>query len=279
MAARVSTAHEFHLNPVATARPARYVRPVIYLTFDQDWAPDWATLAIHDRLLARGLEGTLFVTHPCPSLQALRESGSFELAWHPNYQPGSSHGDDVGSVLDTMAQLVPDAKGVRAHALVRSTPLLLEYGRRGLLYEASDLLFGWTNIHPIVAWNNVVRLPIFWEDDVHLCHELLCELNASDLEAPGLRIFNFHPILVALNAADLGGYEALKTDLAKRGKTLTNATEGDIEQFRETNRPGINDFLDELLALLGEHPHKAGSTLAALTESVLADVGVEGQKS
>ena len=271
MPARVRTAHEFHLNPVATPLLARYVRPVIVLTFDQDWAPAWATLAIHEQLLARGMEATLFVTHPCPSLETLRDSGSFELAWHPNYQPGSSHGDDVGSVLDTMTQLVPNAKGVRAHALVRSTALLLEYGRRGLQYEASDLLFGWTHIRPIVEWNNVVRLPIFWEDDVHLCHGLPCDLASIDLAGSGLRVFNFHPVLVALNAADLAGYDALKIELAEQGESLTDATKGDVDRFRETIRPGIGDFLDELLAYLDNQPQQAGPTLAALTKSVLGE--------
>ena len=65
---------------------------VICLSFDQDWAPPWASLAILDRLERAGLEATFFVTHDGPAVARLRASELVELAWHPNFLPGSSHG-------------------------------------------------------------------------------------------------------------------------------------------------------------------------------------------
>ncbi|MDP6945192.1 MAG: formyltransferase family protein, partial [Myxococcota bacterium] len=58
----------------ADRRREGYAGEVIHLSFDQDWAPAWATLALTDALAEAGLEGTLFVTHDCPSLTALREA-------------------------------------------------------------------------------------------------------------------------------------------------------------------------------------------------------------
>ena len=163
-----------------------------------------------------------------------------------------------------MAELVPEARGVRSHCLVRSTPLLLRYGELGLAYEASDLLFRISNIQPMVAWNGMARLPIFWEDDVHLRHELSLEPEQRIWAGPGLKIFNFHPILIALNAAGFDRYEALKAHLSDRGIGLTDATPADVEAFRETGELGVSDYFDALLDYLVGSPGQVGGNLAAL---------------
>ncbi len=56
---------------------------VIYLSFDQDWAPDWAVRAVHERLHAASLTGTFFVTHQSPVLEELRKGDVFELGGAP----------------------------------------------------------------------------------------------------------------------------------------------------------------------------------------------------
>ena len=242
-----------------------------YLSFDQDWAPSWATRAVIDRLESAGQLGTLFVTNQCDSLELARSTRRLELGWHPNFLPGSTHGESETEVLQTMAVLAPDARGVRAHCLVRSTPLLLRYGELGLEYEASDLLFKMANIQPLVCWNRMVRLPIFWEDDVHIRHEIPLELDARELSSPGLKIFNFHPILVALNAAGFAPYEALKVDLTARGMGLAEATREDVERYRETDAKGVGDYFDSLLDYLVSNPTRAGGKLASLATRVIAE--------
>jgi len=234
---------------------------VIYLSFDQDWAPAWATRALADALQRAGLEGTLFVTQGCPSLAAIRAAGHMELGWHPNFLPGSSHGSTVEEVLDTMAGWVPEAVGARAHALMRGTPLLMAYQARGICYDAADIFDGRPGLAPFVSWTGMVRLPIWFEDDVHLQRGLPCSLDALDLDAEGLKICTFHPVLVALNAADLGGYEALKADLASRGVALTDATKADFAPHKERERPGVGDLFQALVSWLEDHPKRRGGRL------------------
>lgn len=243
----------------------------IYLSFDQDWTPTWATHALIARLDAAGKEGTLFVTNACEAVSEARRTGRLELAWHPNFLAGSTHGGTEDEVLETMGALVPEARGVRAHCLVRSTPLLLKYGELGIVYEASDLLFGMPNIQPLVSWNGVVRLPIYWEDDVHLLHRLPVELDEAALAEPGLKVFNFHPTLIALNAADLSCYEELKADLAARGLGLFDATEEDVARHREPSRRGVGDVFETLLNYLAGHPERAGGQLGSLAARVRRD--------
>jgi hypothetical protein len=246
---------------------------VIHLTFDQDWAPAWATLAVHEQMQRHGFEGTFFVTHACPALAELRRSVLWELGWHPNFLAGSSHGPSPAEVLDTMVGLVPEARGVRAHCLVRSTVLWQAYVGRGLVYEASDLLDGMAGLHPLVAWNGLVRLPIYFEDDVHLQHGRALTLEALGLERPGMKCFNFHPILLSLNAADLQGYGRLKQHLSEQHRTLSEATPAEVAAFRNQEGPGMADLLALLLDWLGGHRGMAGGRLAPVADQARQAAG------
>ena len=77
-----------------------------------------------------------------------------------------------------MHEWVPEARGVRAHCLIRGTPHLLAYRQRNLIYDASDLHDGEANLKPFLSWTGMVRLPIFFEDDVHLERGHTCSLDA-----------------------------------------------------------------------------------------------------
>jgi hypothetical protein len=234
---------------------------MIYLSSDQDWAPPWATLELCDRISARGLRGTLFVTNDCPSLPILK-ARDFELGWHPNFLPGSTHGTGIAEVLDTMAALVPDATGARAHCLIRGTPYLTAYRERGLRYDAADLHDGVAGLTAFESWTGVARLPIFFEDDVHIARGLPCTLETLELDRPGLQVFNFHPVLVGLNAKTPASYAALKADLARRGVPLTAATKADFAPFVE--EAGVGDLLDSVVQLMAEQPHRAGGCLSEI---------------
>lgn len=234
---------------------------MIVLSSDLDWAPAHCTLDLARRVVAAGQRITLFVTHDGPELAELRTMDGVELGWHPNFHPGSSHGDAPDEVLDTLNGWVPEAAGVRAHGLVRSTALLENYARRGLAYEASDLMHRHPGLRPMRAWNGVVRLPIFFEDDVQAMHGRPFDLADLPMDEGGLQVFDFHPIHVALNTATLEGYRGFKAHCAATGIGMSAATEQDIAPFREPG-PGASDLLDDVLRLLQEEPHRAGGTLA-----------------
>lgn len=238
---------------------------MIHLTFDQDWAPAWATRWLLSQLDAAGLSGTFFVTHDCPSLADLRASGRVELAWHPNFLPGSSHGGTVESVLDTLSAWVPEARGARAHCLVRGTPYLQAYHRRGLLYDAADLRDGEPDLRAFVSWTGMVRLPIWFEDDVHIARRLPCSLEAIDVGGSGLHVMSFHPVLLALNARTPDAYAGLKAALQARGVALTDAQPGDFAPHRQEG--GVASLLAAVLDWMVAHPHRAGGPLITLAEA------------
>ena len=167
---------------------------MIYLSFDQDWAPEWATRDLAQLLSDAGQKATLFVTHKCPSLNDLRADGSIELGWHPNFLPGSSHGETLEETLDTLSAWVPEAQGVRAHCLIQGTPHLLAYKSRNLSYEASDLRDGVHDLEPFMSWTGLVQLPAYFEDDVYLHRGRPLRFDALEHRRPGMKIFSFHLI-------------------------------------------------------------------------------------
>lgn len=188
------------------------------LTLDLDWAPDEAIDAVAELLVARGVPATWLVTHSSPAVERLRDHAElFELGIHPNFLPGSTHGATVGEVLDHSLALVPDAVSMRTHALVQSTPILAEVlERTAIRVDLSLFLPRAENVAPVeYRWRgrSLVRVPYVWEDDVELENGTLGSGVASILAAPGLKVFDFHPVHVFLNSTSMDAYRRVSGTL------------------------------------------------------------------
>jgi ubiquinone/menaquinone biosynthesis C-methylase UbiE len=183
------------------------------LTFDVDWAPDYMIDFTADILRAANVRSTWFVTHESPALGRLRRHPElFELGIHPNFLPGSSHGDNPRRVLESCLAIVPEAQSFRTHSLVQSTPLLCEVMQSTeLTIEASLFLPGQTAAQPFrFEWDGhaLLRVPFHWEDD-HEMASAAPRWEAGSGKRSG-EIFNFHPIHVFLNSRDMSAYAGLK---------------------------------------------------------------------
>ena len=81
---------------------------------------------------------------------------------------------------------------------------------------SNDLMFLQPRLTPWYDWSGLVRVPIFWEDDVHCVYfERQFSLDLLQLERPGLKVLNFHPVHLSLNTRDLREYRQAKDDLAR----------------------------------------------------------------
>jgi ubiquinone/menaquinone biosynthesis C-methylase UbiE len=183
------------------------------LTFDVDWAPDYMIDFAAEVLLEAKVRSTWFVTHQSPAVDRLRRHPElFELGIHPNFLPGSSHGETPRQVLETCLAMVPEAQSLRTHSLVQSTPLLCEVMQStGLSIDATLFLPGQTHVEPFrFEWDghSLLRIPFHWEDD----HEMSSASPRWKLAAGRStgEVFNFHPIHVYLNSADMDAYGSLK---------------------------------------------------------------------
>lgn len=221
----------------------------IFVTVDVDWASD-AVLAHTAELLARiGVAATFFVTHDTPVLRDIRSHPRFELGIHPNFNDlltgSEAHAGDARSKIAALLDVVPEARCVRSHSMTQSSRLLETFSAFGLTHDCNHFVPSFTGIVlvPYRHWNGMVRVPYFWEHDVALLYRdgMQREMNIrAAARAAGLRVFDFHPIHVALNTPTMEYYEA------------TRAVHRDWDAVRAARHPGFGiATMLELLATEG----------------------------
>lgn len=221
------------------------------VTFDIDWAPDWCVQLCRDLCAEAGAPATFFATHPSPFLEELKADKRFEVGIHPNFMDGSSHGRTPDEVIEYCQRLVPNARIMRTHGLVQSTQILHMVMNRapGIECDASLFLPFHDNLAATRLWlgapRSLKRLPYFWEDDVAALTPGW-KWDSPVPESSGLRIFDFHPIHVALNMSDMGQYQELKTSL---GRPLSTATPEELDRLRNLGL-GAQTFLKTVLQAL-----------------------------
>ena len=193
-------------------REAAFDRPVFLLTADVDWASDYCIDALASFAHDRGVTPTLFVTHNSRGIAALRDQQRAEFGIHPNFLPGSSHGKEPGAVIAHMLSIVPQPVAVRSHRYVENTEISRSLAATGLRVDSNICLFLQPGIKPLYHSSGLLRLPCFWEDDVHW--ERGFSWNFAQLRqaffAPGLKVLNVHPFMFALNIPDAAFYARQK---------------------------------------------------------------------
>jgi len=205
----------------------------VLITLDVDWAPDFAIDFTGGLLVEAGARATWLATHGSDALDRVASrSDLFEVGIHPNFSPGSTHGETPQAVLAHCLELVPTATTVRTHSFVQSGPLLdLLLTESRLTADLSIFLPGAPNLAPVpytLHSRTIHRLPTFWEDDYEFEQKLPSWNLAAHVDSiPGMKIFNFHPIHVYLNSGAPDAYAELKT----RAPSLTQASESDARDL------------------------------------------------
>lgn len=202
------------------------------LTFDIDWAPDWMILDLANLLIAQQVRATFFITHQSPAVEQLSSNPLFELGIHPNCLPGSTHGADPRSVLSHICNLVPNAICMRTHGLFQSTNFLfLCAAEFGIKIDCSIFLprANFVSAHKIYRdGSSLWRIPLIFSDDSEMFDPSpRWQIEDYNLEAPGIKVFNFHPVHTAMNFVNFSEYEKLRTaqpisswDLSLRAKNF-----------------------------------------------------------
>ncbi len=195
------------------------VKPIFVLTSDLDWAPDWALRAMFEIVATHDVPLHLFVTN---ASEALRERPArVTLGIHPNFLANSTQGRTVDEVIDFCQALVPDADTFRTHSISENSHILLALAGRGFIADSNLVTFLQPGLAPMVHGAGLLRFPIFFEDDVFLwwaAPELRPAALASLLLCPGLKVLNFHPALVAINAPSIAYYDAQRSALFSSSK-------------------------------------------------------------
>jgi hypothetical protein len=156
--------------------------------------------------------------------------------------------------------LVPEARSLRSHGLYQSSRLLTAIARdEELETDVSLFLPGHSHLQPVtlrLPAGTIVRVPYFWSDD----HEMAQTDPAWSVEpllaGPGLKVLNFHPVHVFLNAADTGPYAAVQA----ASPSLRQADRAVAERHAHSG-PGTRTVFDEAV----EHLRRAGGSATIST--------------
>jgi hypothetical protein len=226
----------------------------IVLTFDLDWAPDLVVDAVAEELVRHGIRATWFATHPSPALDRLREERDlFEIGIHPNFFPGSTHGDTVAAVLRHCMEMVPEARSVRTHGLYQSSRLLNQImSTTPIRRDASLFLPEMAHLHPVEYWwggNSMTRVPTYWADDFELQRDRPRFDIERFLRVAGLKVLAFHPMHIFLNSCEPSRYAELK----RRVPRLQRATGADLKPLRQQGH-GVQQLFTGLVEHLKETP-------------------------
>jgi hypothetical protein len=215
------------------------------LTSDLDWASEYCIEHFLDVLGPFLVKPTLFVTHESGAVRKASEEGRVELGIHPNFLPGSTHGDDVGSVIDYVLRLVPQPIAVRCHRYFDDPQIAAELANRGLKLDSNLCMHLQHNLSPIVLSNGLLRFPVFFEDDVHWDRgfKWCFDKYAADFFSPGLKILNFHPFFVTLNVPDRVFY-------ARHKSCIRSLTRDQVTEFRHRGAGAGTFLVDVVKAVL-----------------------------
>lgn len=192
----------------------------IYLTFDVEWAADAVIDDVVELLARYGVTATFFVTHAGVTVTG------HERGLHPNFRRTGTvyreHFSNAAAELTdaqvyeevTSATLTfaPEAKGVRSHSLLFDSALLPIYRRLGIEYDSSYRLELVPGIQPFLKQYDILEIPAYYADyyDV-VAGRTSFELANLQLGRSGLKVFDFHPNLIYMNASSITQYEASRS--------------------------------------------------------------------
>jgi hypothetical protein len=132
----------------------------------------------------------------------------------------------VDAVIEECLRVVPGATTVRSHSFYEHSHILLALRSRGICADSNLVAFLQPDLPPILHGLGLLRFPIFFEDDVFLrwaTPSLDLTPTFEVLFTPGLKILNFHPTLLKMNAPSLEYYEELQA-LPARGSFAERGT-------------------------------------------------------
>lgn len=178
---------------------------MVAITFDTDWVSEELVAPIAQILKSKKLKATFFLTkeHDC-----LKRCHLFEINPHFNFE---GNWTTYEKEFRRFKKNVPKSLGIRNHSLYNHERLRMIWQDNNLRYSSNVLQPLMAGIKPYFISKKIVELPIFFLDYWYMerYNHPKFSLKAIDLQE-GLKIFDFHPIHLALNTPSLSYYENYK---------------------------------------------------------------------
>ncbi len=236
------------------------------ITVDVDWASDSVIAEVANYMISNKIRSTWFITHDSPEIsRILSHPDLFEVGIHPNFLKGSDQGRNSREIMRNLLKIAPEARSMRTHSLVQSTPLLrMAKEEFRIEHDVSLFLPNTPNIIPhqffVSKSSGLVRIPYFWEDDAETLSPNPCFLlSDSRYHVDGIKIFNFHPIHIVLNSCDLENYLLCRSELE-----IADCDVSDLQPYVNRTRDGAGEFFRDLIQLVKDRSGSSGLTISDL---------------
>lgn len=215
----------------------------IFLTFDIEWASDDILSYLLDIIEKSDIKATFFCTHKTKLLNRLRKNPMIELGIHPNFNfllnNDTRYGKTINEVVEYFLKIIPESVSVRSHCLTQNASILDSLHKHGQKYDCNTLIPG-ALVNDIMPWadfrKGLIRVPLTWEDDVHCLYKWKFDISYF-LKRKGIKVFNFHPVMIFLNINNISRYQNVKK--------LNQDYKG-LKRHR-FNGIGIKNILEELI--------------------------------
>ena len=210
----------------------------IFLTADVDWAPDFCIENLFELVNKYGLKLTVFATH---SSELLKNPPDFiEVGIHPNFL--KTDYESIKKTTNKLLQIYPNSLGSRSHRNIFGHSIAKVLSEFGLAYDVSNLLWNQSILGIVNDPNELKRISYFWEDGIHLEYQIPLDWSLINLNSPGIKIINVHPVLIYLNCIS----DQQRKNLVKNYSDLTKASKTDFLNAKY-NKYGISNLWEELL--------------------------------
>lgn len=211
----------------------------VILTCDIDWAPEFAIEKVLETIEEFGFKINFFATHKSELL--LKSSEYSRVGIHPNFtrlKTNIQFEDEVKRLKD----IYQDSIGTRSHRNFFGQNIADIVSENGLIYDASVFLWNQSFCQAHLDYNGMIRFSYCWEDGIHLDTNTPLEISNVNINSPGLKIINIHPVLFYLNTIT----DDERRVVTSKYSDLTIAPQSEFDLHVNKNF-GIGDFFIEIL--------------------------------
>jgi len=196
---------------------------MICITIDTDWVPETVLTYTLEILNKRNVKYTVFATGDYKCLDSI-DTSLVEIGLHPNIE----RLDRAEETICELQATYPEAVSLRSHSLVHSSRFWAIYKKNSILNTSNYLMLDRPHLGPVRLLETISEYPIYFMDDYYLSiPDISFSIDDLKLDAPGLKVFAFHPIHIYLNSGTFDDYSQAKGDFRNPAALASHRKSGD----------------------------------------------------
>lgn len=192
------------------------------------------------------IKATFFATHKSEYIYEIIKDKNYEIGLHPNLSNNSTQGKNFDEIVGNLKKLFPKSIGNRFHLLKYSYRQLALMRNFNIEYDVSVLRFNSPYLLPVYHKDiDLILFTYLWEDGICENSEITLDINNINLESPGVKILNFHPLNIFLNSKS----NKNRIDFIINNPDLLNISYENALKFRK-NEIGAENLLKKILEFI-----------------------------